>query len=44
VPADGGEIHPYFEKCSALYAAAHFRCIAFYGCARNSPQILSIAW
>jgi hypothetical protein len=24
VPAEGGEVHPYFEKCSALYATAHF--------------------
>jgi hypothetical protein len=24
VPADGGQINLYFEKCSALYAAAHF--------------------
>ena len=27
VPNDGGEIHPYFKNCAALYAAAHFgRC------------------
>ena len=24
VPEDGGKIHPYFEKCAALYSAAHF--------------------
>jgi hypothetical protein len=24
VPADGGQIDPYLEKCSTLYATAHF--------------------